>query len=160
MFTYIELYCWLTSYSTKLAQQHHTLMFPKYKLPTPSPPLSSSTIYYIHHCDLLDLIMWVLCLRSLSGHAQVIGYSPYFLAWQSRLPWSHHACLSCLISWDSFPAHPHMHSVLQSYAVSLWVFKHIQCSFITCRACLSFCLEQLLFSCTLAWKMLTSSRPN
>lgn len=41
-----------------------------------------------------------------------------------RLLWSDHACLSCLISWDSFPAHSHMHSELQSYAGPLWVFTY------------------------------------
>lgn len=138
----------------QLAQWYHTLTAPKYQAATRKSPLSSSTIYYVHWCDLVDLTVWFPCLTSLSSWLSPGSWlRPELWAERSSLPMSW-LCLPSLTPFLGLSSsRPHVRSVLLSYAVSnthdaLLLppgFEHI----------FSSCLEWLPFSYILSWKVLT-----
>lgn len=79
----------------QLAQWYHTLTAPKYQPPTSNSPLSSSTIYYAHRCDFVDLTVWFPCLRSLSSWLSSSS-------WLKPKPWAEQSSLP--MSWLCLPS--------------------------------------------------------
>lgn len=112
----------------QLAQWYHTLTAPKYQAATRKSPLSSSTIYYVHWCDLVESH----CVIPLPNILEQLVI-PRFLAKArtvSRAVEPSHE-LTVPAFPDSFPGALFLPSTCAFCAPVLCSFKHTWCSFTT-----------------------------